>query len=326
MAERSDQQGVDLAAEPSQLPSVWSEREAQGETPLPLAPLAGVPAPAEPPPSDPRHSPTTRWRPWTAFAALFGGLLLATLGAVVVELPALAFGVKITSTHTPPGITIADTFVQDVGFVVVAVWLAHRGGRRVASWMFGLRRPGIGWWSAGGLVALLLVLFIVLSVVWSEATNPSREKLLEQLGSNEGALLLALSAGLTCVVAPICEEFLFRGYIFTALRNWRGTLPAALITALIFGGVHVGSAPALDLVPLAGLGFGLCLLYRYTGSLYPCIVAHALNNSLAFGSLEEWGAGPILLLMAGSLLAIGALARAFKAVGLIREERAAFAG
>ncbi len=99
-----------------------------------------------------------------------------------------------------------------------------------------------------------------------------------------------LSAGLTCVVAPICEEFLFRGYIFTALRNWRGTLPAALITGLMFGGVHVGSAPALDLVPLAALGFGLCLLYRYTGSLYPCMLAHSLNNSLAF-SASRTGAG-----------------------------------
>ena len=45
--------------------------------------------------------------------------------------------------------------------------------------------------------------------------------------------------------------------------------PAAIITGLVFGGVHAGSAPVVDLVPLAGLGFGLCLLYRYTGSLYP---------------------------------------------------------
>ncbi len=82
-------------------------------------------------------------------------------------------------------------------------------------------------------------------------------------------MLLLFSAVLTCVVAPIGEEFLFRGLIFTALRNWKGTLPAAIITGVLFGGVHFGSAPLLDLVPLAALGFGLCLLYRYTGSLYP---------------------------------------------------------
>ena len=103
------------------------------------------------------------------------------------------------------------------------------------------------------------------------------------------------------MVAPICEEFLFRGFIFTALRNWRGTWPAAIITGLLFGGVHVGSAPVVDLVPLAFLGFGLCLLYRITGSLYPCIAAHSLNNSIAYGSLESWSFGQVILLLGASL-------------------------
>src|ERR1019366_3949597 len=134
-------------------------------------------------------------------------------------------------------------------------------------------------------------------------------KLLQQLGSDESTLLLVLSAGLTCVVAPMCEEMLFRGYIFTALRNWRGTVVAAVVTGLLFGGVHAGSAPVLDLVPLAGLGFGLCMLYRYTGSLFPCMVAHSLNNSIAFSSLEGWGLWQAVVLLAGSLLGIRAVAR-----------------
>jgi uncharacterized protein len=267
-------------------------------------------------PGDPRRSPDTDWRPWTAGAALAGGLVLAAVGGFVVDIPALLLGVKITSSHTPPGIEIADTFVQDVAFVLVAVYFAHLGGRVVRSWQFGLRRPGVGWASAGGLLVLLLVTFVIVSVIWSAVVNPGKEKLLEQLGTNEGAALLALSAALTCVVAPICEEFLFRGYIFTALRNWHGTWLAAVITGIVFGGVHAGSAPALDLVPLAGLGFGLCLLYRYTGSLYPCMAAHSLNNSLAFASLEGWGwQAPVL--MVGALLAIAGLVLLGRRVGLI---------
>jgi membrane protease YdiL (CAAX protease family) len=259
----------------------------------------------------------TDWPPWTAPVALIGGLLLAAVGGLLVDLPAAAFGVNVTSSHIPGGLEIVDTVVQDIVFVGVAVYCAHLGARTVRSWQFGLRRPGVGWRSAGGLILLLLVAFIVLSAIWSAVVHPETEKLLETLGSNEGTALLLLSAGLTCVVAPICEEMLFRGYIFTALRNWRGTLPAALITAVVFGGVHYGSAPALDLVPLAGLGFGLCLLYRYTGSLYPCMITHSLNNSIAFGSLEGWAFWQVVALMLASLAAIGALALAARRVGVI---------
>jgi uncharacterized protein len=89
----------------------------------------------------------------------------------------------------------------------------------------------------------------------------------------------------------------------------------------VFGGVHYGSAPALDLVPLAALGFGLCLLYRYTGSLYPCIAAHSLNNSIAFSSLERWGWQAVVLVIA-ALAAIAALVLVCKRVGLITPEQA----
>ncbi len=274
----------------------------------------------EPGETDRSRSPTTGWPPWSAPVALLGGLALALVGGLVVDVPALALGVKISSSHTPAGVTIADTVVQDVGFVLAALYCAHMGGRAVRSWQFGLRRPGIGWRSASGLILLLLVTFILLSAIWSATVHPKEEThLLESLGSYEGTALVLLSAALTCVVAPVCEEFLFRGFIFTALRSWRGTLPAALMTGLVFGGVHYGSAPTLDLVPLAVLGFGLCLLYRYTGSLYPCMIAHSLNNSLAFSSLENWGwQAPVLIVCA--LAGIGALVQVFKRVGLIAPE------
>jgi membrane protease YdiL (CAAX protease family) len=270
----------------------------------------------EPTPSDPSRSPDTGWKPWTAFLALIGGIVLAAIGGLVVDLPAsLIFGADLTK-NVPPGLIIADTAVQDAAFIVAAVYFAHLGGRAVYSWQFGLRRPTIGWFLTGWYVLLLLVAFVVLSVVWSELVHPEKEKLLEQLGSNEGTALLLFSAALTCVVAPICEEFLFRGYIFTALRNWRGTWPAAVITAILFGGVHATSAPAADLVPLAGLGLGLCLLYRHTGSLYPGIAAHSLNNSIAFAALEGWGwQAPVL--MVASLVLIAVLVRISKSTGLI---------
>ncbi len=239
----------------------------------PLAPVA-APAAAEPLEGDRSASPLPGWPWWSAFVALLGAFVLTAIGALAVDLPAVAFGVEITSSHTPPGLTIADTFVQDLAFVAAPLICAHWFGRAVRAWQFGLRRPGVGWSSAAMMVLALIVAFILLNAGWSQLVNPGKEKLLEQLGTEESTLLLVLSAGLTCVVAPMCEEFLFRGYIFTALRSW-GLLPAAIADGLLFGGVHVSSAPALDLLPLAALGFGLCLLYRYSGSLYPGMGAHA---------------------------------------------------
>ena len=279
------------------------------------------PESSQPPQGGRSRSPRAGWPPWTAPVALLGGLALALVGGLLVDVPALIAGVKVTSSHTPPGLSIADTFVQDVGFVLAAVFCAHLGGRAVRAWQFGLRRPLVGWRAAGGLIVALLLAFIVVSAIWAAIFHPEEEKLLETLGSNEGTALLVLSAGLTCVVAPICEELLFRGFIFTALANWRGTLPAALITGLVFGGVHAGSAPALDLAPLAALGFGLCLLYRYSGSLYPCMIAHSLNNCVAFSSLEDWSWQSLVLIVC-ALAAIGALVALFKAAGVIVPEGA----
>jgi CAAX protease family protein len=270
---------------------------------------------SEPPAQRTSPDPAGSWPPWMAPAALVGGLVVAAVGALLVDIPALAFGVDVSSSHIPPGLTIADTFVQDLAFVAVAVFFAQLGSRTVSAPMFGLRPTRL--LRAARLVAATLAGFLLFSLIWSAIFHPGKEKLLEQLGTDETTLLLVLSAGLTCVIAPICEEFLFRGFIFTALRNWRGVWPAAIISGLLFGGVHAGSAPAVDLVPLAGLGFGLCLLYRATCSLYPCIGAHSLNNSLAFGSLEGWTWWQVGVLMLAALAVITLLVLTLTRAGVI---------
>jgi uncharacterized protein len=284
--------------------------------PHPLSDLEVAPAGA-PGPTATGARVDNEWPWWTAPAALVGALLLAALGALAVDIPAALLGVSVTSSHLPGGLELADTVVQDVGFVAAAVIFAHVGRRTVRAWQFGLRPPRLRWrWTALVIVGMLIG-FLIFSGIWEAVLNShTKEKLLEQLGANEGTSLLLLSALLTCVLAPISEEILFRGFIFQALRSWRGTWPAAIVTGLLFGGIHAGSAPAVDLVPLAALGFALCLLYRYTGSLYPCIAAHSLNNSLAFGALENWG-WQIPVLMASALAVIALLVLAAQRAGVI---------
>jgi membrane protease YdiL (CAAX protease family) len=259
--------------------------------------------------------------------AVLSAFVLAVVGGLVVDIPAGLLGVNVTH-HVPGGLELADTFVQELAFVAAAVLFAQVGGRKVHAWQLGMRRPWTGarrrWWSrllwlvaiAGG----LYLAYIGFTAIWASALHVTeKEKLLEALGANEGTALLALSAALTCVVAPICEEVLFRGYLFQALSNWRGVWPAATITAVVFGAAHAGSAPAVDLVPLGVLGFLLCLLYRWSGSLYPSIAVHALNNCLAFGALEGWG-WQIPVLLVGALATLASLAFVLKRTGVISPE------
>ena len=263
-----------------------------------------------------RHydSPVTSWSWWLGPLALLAGLTLALFASLLVYIPASILGVHVSSGKTPGGIVLIDTALQDAIFVGTAVFLARTAKQAVSSLQFGLRPTPF--WRAVGAVVMMLIAFYIVSVIWAEIVHSKEEKLLEELGTNETTALLIGSAALTCVIAPICEELLFRGFIFTALRNLRGPWLAAVMTGLLFGAVHAFSAPVEYLLPLAALGFALCLLYRATGSIYPCIAAHAVNNSIAFGALEGWG-WQVPVLLAAALGAIWGVVQVGKAVGLI---------
>ena len=59
----------------------------------------------------------------------------------------------------------------------------------------------------------------------------------------------------------------------------RKTWPPVLIVALLFALVHIGQGPAP--IPIFFLALGLCLMYRQTGSVVPCIVTHFLLNTFS---------------------------------------------
>ena len=77
------------------------------------------------------------------------------------------------------------------------------------------------------------------------------------------------------VVAPVLEEFLFRGILFRAMKRPLGVGPALVISAILFGLVHQN---VLSFVPLTFLGIILALSYERTGDLRTCILIHAGFN------------------------------------------------
>ena len=77
------------------------------------------------------------------------------------------------------------------------------------------------------------------------------------------------------------------------------------MVGVLFGLAHFDSAQPEYLVPLGFLGFVLCIVRWKTGSLYPCMALHAINNSIALGVNElGWNLVEILALTLGALALI----------------------
>ena len=87
------------------------------------------------------------------------------------------------------------------------------------------------------------------------------------------------------VMAPICEEVLFRGIIQNSLVRKHGPWSGILIASAIFGLIH-----GVPQQVVAGFCLGIIIgfVYYRTGSLLAAMVLHAINNALAtFMSLFE---------------------------------------
>lgn len=242
--------------------------------------------------------------PWYGIGALLLGVFIGVMAGVIAAEIGHAAGYSLSSP--PPAAVDSATLVQDLGFVGAAVLFA-RMCAPVAFSQFGFS-PARGLLRAGLLVIGALLAFLLFSAIWTAALhiNSQEKQVVRELGGNSGTLGVIAATAVTCVLAPICEEVLFRGFMFRALANWRGPWVGGLITGAVFGAVHLGSAPIGDIVPLAFFGAVLCALYQRTGSLYPGIALHALNNSLAFGVNEGWG-WQIAVLIVASLAAIAML-------------------
>ena len=81
-----------------------------------------------------------------------------------------------------------------------------------------------------------------------------------------------------CILTPISEELLFRGYILDALNRLHGKWPAIIISSIIFGMVHFDPF-TMGMATIGGVIYGW--IRMRTGSLVPGIVAHAMWNTMA---------------------------------------------
>jgi membrane protease YdiL (CAAX protease family) len=241
--------------------------------------------PPPPPPAKPElpEGAAPRWPAWYAGVG-FLVALIATL--LVVGILAAALGV--TADDEDPAFTVIATFLQSMIFIGTAVMFASFT-RRPRAEHFGLRPTRF--WPAVGWAVLAISVFYVGIAIYTAVLQPDAEQTVAQdLGAEQGTVGLIAAGFMVVCVAPVAEEFFFRGFFYRALRTRYSVIGAAAIDGFLFGVIHYdfsGADALLFVPPLAALGFLFCLVYERTGSIYPIIAMHALNNAIAFGVTVE---------------------------------------
>ena len=244
------------------------------EQSAPAAPLQ-VESPA-------REDPTFEKPPWKArdsIWGLIGGLLLVVIVPPLLVLP---FDPNIGDPDKASVAGILATQAIFDGFLV-AIALGNasqwRFNVREALRRLGLRRfkpSALGW-----MLAMLGTYYIGAIIFSALVLQPSQEDIGKELGvCNPGIAIAVAAVLLIVVVAPLSEELFFRGFFFAGLRSSWSLWPSALLSGVVFGLVHAPTGPTAA-IPLAGLGVGLAWLYNRTNSLWPCVLAHLINNGLA---------------------------------------------
>lgn len=164
------------------------------------------------------------------------------------------------------------------------------------------RRRGTDWRQAVGLahkpplqaIALGAIFFLAmippLAVVFPVSAKichlfgikDSPQDVADLLANSDSTFVVVSIVAFAVAVAPVFEEFFFRGFAYPALKQRWGTWRALVIVSAAFAAIHL-HVPSLG--PLFALAIGLGLSYEFTGSLLAPITVHALFNTVNVGML-----------------------------------------
>jgi membrane protease YdiL (CAAX protease family) len=223
-------------------------------------------------------------KPWQPeFVLLFGAAMFACYGFVSVAVLLLHnSGLAGFKNLDDFGFTLLGTLgIEGPAWIFIFIFLRlHQVNWRDA---FGLRNPDL----KKSLLLAVGVLALALPLVWLLQNFSAAA--LEKLGwpvENQRAVELMLLAKsfwfhaylgfFAVVIAPVAEEFVFRGMLYPFVKQ-RGSPRAAWFgVSAIFAGIHFDAGTFL---PLFALALVLTWLYEKTNCLAASVAAHSLFNA-----------------------------------------------
>lgn len=211
-----------------------------------------------------------------------GGAAALTLFLVAIAI--IWYGQRSMPKEVVPNVLVTQFGVILAPCLLLALWIRAR-----ASTTFRLGPPpwmGVASAAAIGLAMPVVNTWLLEALGIRGAERPE----LREFGRQMEAFVEANPAGALLLIGAlpaVCEELFFRGFLLSGFGSaFRGRLPlvrAALLTAALFALFHIFPERWL---PTFTMGLVLAALVVRTGSLWPAILAHALNNSTAV--LQAW--------------------------------------
>lgn len=177
---------------------------------------------------------------------------------------------------------VRTVVVSQVLVILLPPLILLRNGSFPVKKVLALKRPSLSSWPAtlmlitgGWLIAIQLAALQNLVMPFPEDVMDSFAELFEQLN----ALPLIQAVIVIAVLPGICEEILCRGVLLRSIIPRFGVVGAVLLSGMAFGLLHLN---LYRLLPTTFIGILLGFLAVSTGSIYPAMLAHALNNALSF--------------------------------------------
>ena len=129
---------------------------------------------------------------------------------------------------------------------------------------------------------LITMLFVGALVQLSGLVNVDQAQDLGVLPPHDASSIVAVAI-IFVVLPPVCEEILFRGYLYNKLRQYAPLGLSVLLTSLLFGIAHLEYGNLNWIAAIDTFVFSMYLIFvsQKHGSLYSAILLHTLKNSLA---------------------------------------------